>query len=574
MATSLAQSSRWVSQPQDLQVVDLLTKELNLSRTVATVLAARGFSDPDSAYRFLNPSLADLHSPKLLPDYEPAMRAILQAKESGDLVYVHGDYDVDGVTSASMFARFLKSIGVNVHVHVPHRMKHGYGVHEAAVHDAQRLGAKLLLTCDCGVAAHDSIRLARELGIGVVVTDHHTVGETLPPDALAVVNPHRKDSQYPFKDLCGAGVAFKVCEGITEELGHKREQFQRAFLDLAALGTISDIMPLRDENRILTAFGLKQLSETRKPGLKALKEVSKLSSTVTAFDAGWKLGPRLNAAGRIEDAALSLRLLMTQDEKEAKELAITLDNINTERREEEKKIVEEAVARVEEERLHENPIIFLAGEGWHLGIVGLVAGRLVERFRRPTFVLNLDTEKGIAKGSGRSIEGYDLSHIIHAHPERFLSGGGHAMAAGCSVDITRLDEVRSLFEDYARETLSEEDYVKVRRYDCEVGPGELSLDDVQELALLEPTGAANPSPVFVARGLEVTANQLTKSGEHRMLRVKYPNHLPFKVNGWRMADSLAEVEPGDKIDVLFKPAINEWNGSMSVEWSIEDFRTV
>lgn len=568
---TLRTPSKWVVAEHDPHAVDQLQVELKVSSVVAKVLVARGLTDPEAAYRFLNPSIEELHDPRLLPDYLPAVTEILGARERKEKIYVHGDYDVDGVTSATLFARFLISIGCDVDVRVPHRMKHGYGVHEEAVHDAQRKGAKLLLTCDCGVSAHSSITMAKELGLRVVVTDHHTVGETLPADASAVVNPHRADSQYPFSDLCGAGVAFKLCEGLTSELGLKKQQFTRAFLDLAALGTISDIMPLVGENRILTYFGLKELSQTRKPGLIALKEVANIGADVTAYDAGWKIGPRLNAAGRIEDAALSLRLLMTQDEKEAKNLARTLDDINKERRLEEARIVEEAIQRVEAEKLHERPVIFLIGDDWHLGIVGLVAGRLVERFRRPAFVLNSDEAAGTAKGSGRSIEGFDLSHIIHHHSDRFLSGGGHAMAAGCTIELDRASEIRSLFEGYAQEVLTEESYVKKRKIDAEVGAGELTLTDLHDLAMLEPTGASNPSPSFAARGLEIVSVKIGKTGEHAHLTVRYPGGVPFRVNAWRAAEEFSEVEPGTNADFAFHAGINEWNGNMSVEWKLNDY---
>ncbi|MEI8281494.1 MAG: DHH family phosphoesterase, partial [Armatimonadota bacterium] len=298
---------RWIHPKVDLAAVDGLVSALRIHRLTARILVQRGYSDPENAYKFLNPSLDDLGPPEKLPDYEKAVKEILAAKESGELIFVHGDYDVDGVTSAAIFDRFLKKIGCQVYTHVPHRTKEGYGINMNLVHEAKERGAKVFLTCDCGIGAHDQVEAALAHGMRVVVTDHHELKDTM-PNAHAVVNPHRKDNEYPFPALSGAGVVFRLCEGIAKTLDpNSVSSYQKNYLDLAALGTIADVMPLVEDNRIIAKFGLERLTESKKKGLMALKEISEITGKVTSYDVGFKLGPRLNAAGRVDDAALALQ---------------------------------------------------------------------------------------------------------------------------------------------------------------------------------------------------------------------------------------------------------------------------
>ena len=387
---------------------------------MAALLVQRGYSEPEAAHKFLHPKLDDMHDPALLPDYEAAKTEILGAKERNELIFVHGDYDVDGVTSASIFHRFLKTIGCDVQTHVPHRMKEGYGIHLSAVDAAKAAGAKLFLTCDCGSSALEQIDAAREAGMRVVVTDHHTIGAES-PNAHAFVNPHRADSKYPWAELSGAGVVFKLCSGITKEIGYEPAQFYRAFLDLAALGTIADVMPLVDENRIIAKFGLERLTESKKIGIKALKQVTNTEGPVSAYHVGFVLGPRLNAAGRIDDAALALQLLLEVDELKAMELAQQIEVINGERRAEQQRILEEAIRMVEEKGLQDKNLIMVGHESWHSGVVGIVAGRLVEMFRRPVFVAALGAD-GKAKASGRSVEKVNLADALRANMDLLIGG--------------------------------------------------------------------------------------------------------------------------------------------------------
>ena len=568
MESSIGAGVRWAVPTRNREAEARLQAEVGVHSLVATVLVARGFSEPAAAHTLLNPSLSDLHDPHLLPDYAAARDAILGARERKETIFIHGDYDVDGVTSAALLSRFLTKIGCNVVTHVPHRMKEGYGIHASAVDAAAASGAKLFLTCDCGVAALEQVQRAREAGMRVVVTDHHAIGAQL-PNAEAVVNPHRSDSLYPFPELSGVGVAFKLCEGLVGEIGFEKSHYYRAYLDLAALGTIADVMPLLDENRIIARFGLQQLAETKKAGLRAMMSEAKIEpgTALRGYHVGFVLGPRLNAAGRVDDAAIALQLLMTSDELEAAKLAREIESKNFHRREEQQRILAEAVEVVQEQGAHEKNVIVIAKEGWHTGVIGIVAGRLVELFRRPTIVLAID-ENGHCKGSARSIPKFHLADAILAHPE-LLSGGGHAMAAGCNFPLANLDEVVSALHNYAGERLTPEDFVPTMTADAEVLASEVTRMALEQLGQLEPFGCANPEPVFVAKGMTLAEVVPTRNPEHVRTLLRSDNGNATAM-GFSMGDRITADLIGKKIDVAFKPSLNEWRGNVSVRWSLQD----
>jgi single-stranded-DNA-specific exonuclease len=568
MANSPEVGKRWLVGPRDAAAEARLKSELGLTPLVAALLVARGFGDPTVAHELLNPSLSNLHNPALLPDYAAARDEILGARERKETIFIHGDYDVDGVTSAALLSRFLTKIGCHVVTHVPHRMKEGYGIHSSAVDAAAASGAKLFLTCDCGVAALEQVERAREAGMRVVVTDHHSIGHQL-PNAEAVVNPHRADSVYPFTELSGVGVAFKLCEGLVGELGLEKSHYYRAYLDLAALGTIADVMPLLGENRIIARFGLQNLAETKKAGLRAMMSIAKIEpgTVLRSYHVGFVLGPRLNAAGRVDDAALALRLLLTTDELEAAQIATEIEHKNQHRRDEQNRILGEAVELVQEQGAHEKNVIVVAKEGWHTGIVGIVAGRLVELFRRPTIVLSID-EHGHCKGSARSIPKFHLADAIMAHPE-LLSGGGHAMAAGCSFPLTNLKEVVNALHDYAALRLTPEDFVPMMTADAEVEVSEVTRQSVEQLNQLEPFGCAHPEPVFVARGMTLAEVVPTRKPEHVRTLLRSSSG-GVTAMGFNMGDRITTEMIGQKIDVAFQPMLDEWRGTVNLKWRIQD----
>lgn len=560
--------ARWIVPDRNDIAEALLRRELGVSSLLAGLLVARGLSDPTAAHKFLNPQLSDLHDPRLLPDYAAARDTIMAAREAGDLIYVHGDYDVDGVTSAAILTRFLRKVGCKVEVHVPHRMKEGYGIHESAVEEARQLGAKLFLTCDCGGSAVEQIKQAKSYGMKVVVTDHHHLPDVL-PIAEAIINPHRKDSVYPYAKLSGAGVAFKLCEGLTDEVGFEKRMFYKNFLDLAALGTIADVMDLDDENRIIARFGLERLGETKKAGIRALKQLAKIEDVVSAYHVGYLLGPRLNAAGRIDDAALSLDLLLEINEVKAGELAAQIDQLNTARREEQERICQAAVQSVIDAGDQDKPVIIVAGEGWHKGIVGIVAGRLAEQFHRPSFVFSIDPESGIHHGSARSIPGFHLANAIYGNYDLFLGGGGHAEAAGCSFDGARIDEVRAALETYASQELTEELLERVSRADLYVDPKEITNKAIQELQMMEPFGRANPEPCFVSKGMQITSIKGTKNPDVVQLGLA-ANGIKVRGISFKLGKLLIEREPGFTADVLFQPKLEEYQGATYLKWHVRD----
>lgn len=569
-----ATSARWIVQPRDPQAEERLRRELGVTSIVAALLVQRGYTEPEAAHKFLNPRLEDLHSPTSLPDYAAARDAILGAKERKEKIFVHGDYDVDGVTSAALLNRFLSRIGCDVYTHVPHRMKEGYGINISAVAAAKEHGARLFLTCDCGVSAHEQVEMAKEAGMRVVVTDHHTIGATL-PGADAVVNPHREDSTYPFAELSGAGVVFKLCMGLSDELNFPRDKYCRAFLDLAALGTIADVMPLEDENRIIARFGLAQLAETQKPGLRALYQEAKIQTEpgkpLRAFHVGFVLGPRLNAAGRLDDAALALKLLIESDETQAADYARRIEEVNTARRVEQQRLVEEAVEMVVSNGWQERHVIVVGGPNWHAGIVGIVAGRLVDQFHRPCFVVTMNTETGFCKGSARTIPNFHLADAIRAHPD-IMTGGGHAMAAGCSFRIEDFERVADALDLYARERLTPEDLIPAVTADLEIDPAEITIPALQGLAQMEPFGCANPEPMFVARNVSFAQILPTKSPTHVRLTLRPEMGTPVQGIAFNIGERVSDAGVGTRADLLFQPQLDEWRGNLQLKWSVKDFR--
>ena len=561
---------RWTSKPVNTDEVKNLQSELGVSRVTAELLVRRGYSIPEEADKFLNPSLDHLGDPSLLPDYESAVREILGAKERGELIYVHGDYDVDGVTSSAIFDRYLRKIGCNVHTHVPHRTKEGYGINLNAVDEAHQLGAKLFLTCDCGITAHPQVKKARELGMNVVVTDHHELKDTM-PEAQAIVNPHRSDSVYPFTNLSGAGVVFRLCEGLTKEIDARGvDSYRRHYLDFAALGTIADVMPLTGDNRIIAKFGLERLSESKKKGIVALKQIAEVPQRVGSYDVGFKLGPRLNAAGRVDDAALSLRLLLSDDGDEALEIANELNRHNTERRIMQDQMVEEALAMAESQGAENQQVILVFNADWHPGVVGIVAGKLKDKYHRPAFVGTIDPESGKGKASGRSIPGLNLAEMIKgSYP--LVEGGGHALAAGISFQEPLLADIRARFNEFASLTLSPEDLVPTIEISAEVKPSEVTRELINSLNLFEPFGMANPKPNLVAYGLELTSLRSTADGAHAQMTFKADGET-FQAIAFGQFTAAQSLGVGAKVDVVFEPTINSYRGQESVQWKVSDLR--
>ncbi len=575
----------WRTRECDADVADRLAAALEIHPVVARILVQRGIDEPTSAEKFLNPRLEDLMRPQELPDFEQAKNALFAAREKNQKIYIHGDYDVDGVTSTAILYRFLStpSFGFNVVAHVPHRQKEGYGIHIDTIRKAKSEGADLILTCDCGIGAHQQMELAYELGMKAVITDHHQASEVL-PRAEAVVNPTRHDHEGGGRELSGAGIAFLFCLGLAEELDVPAHLYFKNFLDLATLGTVADVMTLRDNNRIIVRHGLPALKESKKQGVRALLEVSGLvkpaepgrpesNSELTSADIGWKIGPRINAIGRLADAAVAYRLLVTRDETEARNLAHLLDTTNEERKQMQKLLVEDVSEIIAREGLAEKNVIVVAGEGWPKGIVGIVAGKITEAFRRPAFVLAIHGDK--AAGSARSIEAFNLYDAIQAHRHIILGGGGHAAAAGISLRADRVQEFAEALHEFGGTFLKPEDFLpaididqELRLEDC----SEFGLELAQQLKLLEPFGEGNPEPLFHAKGATLARCTGTKNGTiHRQVFFE-TDAGELKMMAFFGEDWWPDYEPLSKLDVIFKLRSSKFRGVDQLDICIEHAR--
>ena len=557
--------------PPDPRTVRDLQRSLKLPSALCRLLAVRGRRTPEAAKSFLRPLLTSLHDPGLLRDAEAAARRLARAVERRELVVVHGDYDVDGVSGAALLALWIRSLGGRAEAIVPDRLRHGYDLSRPGVERAAARGASVLVTVDCGIVARRPVRLAAEAGMDVVVTDHHAPGERLPA-ALAVVNPNRPGCPYPNKRLCGAGVAFKVGQLLARAMERPADEGWE-YLDLVALATIADQMRLRGENRILVRYGLRALARTGRPGLRALMESAKVrpGREVEAWKVAFGLGPRINAAGRVGDAGAALRLLLDPDPAEARRLAGVLERNNAERRELERHTTEEAVASLRSayEPARDRAVV-VAGEGWHPGVIGIVASRVVERIHRPAIVIALDGEVG--RGSGRSIPPFDLHGAISAcagHLDRF---GGHHQAAGLDIRRDRIDAFREAFLAVAHERLGSAEPRPALDVDLEIGLDEVTLDLSRYTRYAGPYGRGNPEPVFMARGVRFAAPPRVLNGGHLKFRMQRDGRRLGAI-GFRLADRLSPRELGDgPVDIAFNLLENTFGGHDTVEAKVLDIR--
>lgn len=551
--------SNWTVVPQaDESSVSTIARELRISSVTASLLAARGYTTPAAARAFLQPDLQQLHDADMLPDLERAVARIGQALDRGERIGIYGDYDVDGQTSTALLVRGLTALGAAPLWYIPERISEGYGLHGAAIESLAADGVTLLITVDCGSGAVAEVRHAAGLGIDVIITDHHEPGAER-PEATAFVNPKRDDCDYPFRELAGVGVAFKLMQSLWRARG--RDGFSPHALELAALGTVADVCPLIDENRVLVHEGLARLNAGAMPSLSALADVSgvehgQMSATRIAFG----LAPRLNAAGRVGHAALGVRLLLCDTYDEAMTLAQKLDEENRLRREIEANILAEALQAVERDNLLSDLVLVVAGDGWHPGVIGIVASRLVERYARPTVVIGLDGDDGT--GSARSVGAYDLFQGLSACADVLVRFGGHQMAAGLTVKRQQVDALRRALNEHAGTVLSPEDLVPQTRVDVQLPLGDVTEQLGRELDQLAPFGAGNPTPVLAAESvLVVGARTVGKESDHLKLTLKCAQtdtvHDAMGFGGGALLDA---VVPGSEVHAAFGLRLGEWRG--------------
>jgi len=556
-----------VQTPPDPGRTSALAAALGIPEPLAALLVQRGMGEPATARAFLRPELEALSDPLEWVDMGRAAAVIARAVRAGEGILVHGDYDVDGQCAAALLTRVLRTAGARVEPFVPHRLRDGYDFGPAGIAAAQRAGARLIVTCDCGITAVDAVAQANVAGLAVVVTDHHLPGDALPP-AAAVLDPRRPDCPSVDKDLCGTGVAFKLAQALCRELGLS-PNLPLHFLDYVALATVADVVPLAGENRILVRHGLKLLAGSRWAGLRALVETAGLGGKpLRAGHVGFILGPRLNAAGRIGDAMDGLRLLLSDDPAEAAALARELETLNTRRQQIDQQILAEAVDLAEATLRPEDRALVLAADGWHPGVIGIVASRLVERFGRPTFLVGWEGDTG--RGSGRSIPGFDLHGALHAvagHLERY---GGHTMAAGLTVRRDRFEEFRVAFLRVAGEFLRPEDLAPAQRVDLEVPLGAVSAELERLVRHFEPCGAGNPAPVFGVRGARAVGARRVGTNHLKFTLADDSGTLP--AIGFRWADLVPSDWLGRPVDVAFKLERDDWQGRAVVQARVAAIR--
>lgn len=556
----------WRAREADPEVVAAIAGS-GVPALLARLLANRGVADAREAAGYLTPALSGLSDPLLMKGMEQAVDRLAAALARGELVCVHGDYDVDGVTSAALLLSFFREVGIGCFHYIPKRLTEGYGLSGQGVAAAAKAGARVLVTVDCGITSVAEAVLCREAGIDLVVTDHHAPGDEL-PDACAIVNPLQPGCSFPFKSLAGVGVAFHLIVALrarlrAEGLFRAAEPDLKQYLDLVALGTIADVVPLLGINRVLVSYGLKQLSAGARVGVEALKEVAGVLGEVGCGAVGFRLAPRLNAAGRLEDAALGLELLLTCDRARARVIAAELDDSNAERQSLERATLEEARSMLEQGACRGRKSIVLGSEQWHPGVIGIVASRIVELFHRPVILFAF--EGGTGRGSGRSISRFHLLDAIKSCAEHLHRFGGHSHAAGLSLAEEELERFALKFEEAAQEALDAEALLPTLSYDQELPPGAIDQALVKELERMKPFGMGNPEPLFVMHGARVDDCRVLKGG-----------HLKLKLSaGGRSFDAigfgLAERGvPSGSVDLLFSPGINVYNGRSSLQLVVKD----
>ena len=554
---------RWiVTASADPHATQQIAAELRIPATLAAILVQRGIASPDLAKAFLRPDLERLTDPHSWADMPVAVELLTRAVRQKTPILVHGDYDVDGQCAAAMLTRILRSAGGTVHAFVPHRIRDGYDFGAAGLAEAKRIGAGLIVTCDCGITAVDAVRAAREAGIDVIVTDHHLPGDELPP-ANAVLDPRRPDCPSEDKNLCGTGVAFKLAQALVQVLGLS-PNLPLHFLDYVAMATIADVVPLVGENRILVRYGLKKMADSRWIGLRALIETAGLAGKpLRGAHVGFILAPRLNAVGRIGDANEGLRLLLTENPQEAAALARELETINARRQELDQIILDEAIELVEKTLQPADAAIVLANDTWHPGVIGIVASRLVERYGRPTFLVGWDEAGEFGRGSGRSIAGFDLHGALHRVGTHLEKYGGHTMAAGFTIKRDRFDAFRVAFLGVAGELLTPDDLAPSQRVDLELPLVSVNQELEKLIRHLEPCGAGNPAPVFGVRNARAVGARRVGT-----------NHLRFTLDdgsavlpaiGFRWADAVPEDWLTNPLDVAFRLERDDWQGRTTIQ---------
>jgi single-stranded-DNA-specific exonuclease len=562
---------RWRLKSPDEMTVRRLAEELALPALHARLLVARGIDSALKAEEFLYPSLAQLSDPLQMKGVAEAVERLIAAKECGETVCIHGDYDVDGVTAVALLVAFFRAVGIAACHVIPRRLETGYGLSTEGIDEAIGLGATLLITVDCGITSVAEAVYCKGHGVDLIITDHHTPGEII-PEALAVINPLQPGCNAAFRKFAGVGLAFKLAMALRRDMrvqGHfetVEEPNLRSYLDLVTLGTIADLVPLVGENRIMAAFGLKELSGSARTGITALKRIAAISDAVTVADVGFRMAPRINAAGRLDDAIRGVELLLSSDPLMADVIAAELDAANRERQEIEKEILADALLRMQNDAsLQGRTAVVMASAQWHPGVIGIVASRVVEQCHRPVILLAIQGEE--ARGSGRSIPAFHLYNALAATATHLLKFGGHQQAAGLTLSMKKFADFYDAFDRHAAETLRPDDLLPELQLDAELTAEELNSRLLDFIDMLRPFGMGNPEPVFLIRNLQVASCRTIKD-THLKLRLRSAD-IVVEAIGFKMAGRAAE---NDTVDIACVPERNVWNGRESLQLRIKDIR--
>ena len=566
-------ATKWkLKETGDKNVEYLLSKEFGIHPIISQILVSRGILDIEAARRYLHPSLNDLHSPFLMQDMKKGVSRLLKAIHDHEEIIIYGDYDADGITSVVILYKFIKEITPHINYYIPDRVQEGYGLKIPAIDKFKNNNVKLLITVDCGISDVEQIAYAQSIGIDTIVLDHHEISGPLPP-AVASINPNREDCSFPFKGLAGVGIAYNfliALRGSLNKEGFWRDRNHpnlKEYLDIVTLGTIGDMAPLIDENRIFAKIGLELITESQRPGIKALKEVSGVDNQpIDSFKASFSLIPRINAAGRIASAMDAVKLLLADDLTEARMLAEKLDSYNRNRQLMEKKILNEILERISKNNVIEkmNSFVF-ASDKWHPGVIGIVASRLVGLFNRPAFVISLNN--GVGKGSGRSVSDFNIYKGIQQCAPLLLSYGGHYHAAGISIKEENIDEFASLLDEIIQSSfeLTQQSSPIIIDSECQIS--DISLELIEQLDILAPFGSKNPEPLLYARNIKVSS-PIVVGNSHLKMWVN-SNGTSFDSIWFNMGKYQTELNDAN-IDIVFTPQINNWNGSPSIQLKMKD----
>ena len=556
-------TKKWQIYQVEKEKIEELQKKYNLNKLLATILVNRGITEEKQIYKFLNPKRNDFYNPYEMPDMDIAVKRIVKAIKNQEKTIIYGDYDVDGITSVTVLKSFLVERGLNVAEYIPNRLEEGYGLNENAVKEIANQGYTLMITVDCGISAIEEVEYANKLGIETIITDHHEPGNEL-PKALAIVDAKRKDNKYPFRNLAGVGVVFKLIQAIGTELNLDEKEYLK-YLDIVCIGTISDIVPLVDENRVIVKLGLKLVEQTRNLGLKAILQASgysKIDSSTISFG----VAPRINACGRMGHQEEALKLFLSKDMNEVNELTQKLNEYNRLRQETEKNIYTDAIMQIERDGLANKNTIVVMGKNWHHGVIGIVSSKITELYFKPSILLC--EEDDIGKGSGRSIPGFDLYEALTQCKNAIEKFGGHSMAVGISVKKENLEMFKKELEQISKERNIEE-IVPILKIDAQIDLEEINKEMVESLKELEPFGEENKTPLFMIRNLKIDSIRALSEGKHLKLTLKGNKNIVNAI-GFNLGELSNDYKIGDKIDAVGNLEINSFNGVDNIQINIKD----